>query len=102
METTTGILNNFKEEMTEYQCDKSEIKYLSLVDYPEMYPQTGGGFGGGSDGIDYVRLDDETIAYRINTEETTGDWELQSGLNDEKNFDEFICNLAKSFNQKFE
>lgn len=46
-----------------------------------------------SQGIDFVRLDEGTIAYRINTEEWVGDWELESNLNDESHFDYFIEDL---------
>lgn len=96
-------LVEFKNEMVELMFDENSETtrgYVSLVDYPEMYPQARGGFAGGSDGIDFVRLDEETISYRINTEETTGDWELQNGLNDVENFDEFISDLVSALNQE--
>jgi hypothetical protein len=96
-------LAEFKNEMVELMFNENSETtrgYVSLVDYPEMYPQARGGFGGGSDGIDFVRLDDETISYRINTESSTGDWGLKNGLNDEENFDEFISDLVSALNQE--
>jgi hypothetical protein len=90
-------LEEFKKEMIELIFDEnSETNrgYVSMVDYPEMYPQPQGGYAGGSDGIDFVRLDEGTIAYRINTEEATQGWEISSGLNNEFNFDEFVTSLV--------
>jgi len=95
-------LADLKNEMVELGFDENSETtrgYVSLVDFPEMYPQHGGGFGGGSNGIDFVRLDDETICYRTNTEDSTGDWMVESGLGNESNFDDFINSLVSALSE---
>lgn len=84
-------IREFKNEMSCCfdECSDTTKGFVSVVFYDTTYGTQE------SDGFQFVRLDDETIAYRIDKLDFTGDWEIERFSN-EDDVNSFIEDMRES------